>query len=218
MNDLYTMITVIIVEDQPEHQYNFKTIINNSQLYDCVGIYGNGRDAIEGILKYKPDAVIMDIGLPDISGVECIRTLKPLVEEVKFMVCTVFEDDENIFEALKAGASSYILKRGKPYQLTDALLEMHNGEMPISSCIATKLLNYLPQAEEKPLEEKKDYTITKQEATILGLLSKGYSYQEIADKLTIKIATLKWHIYNIFFKMKVKNRTSAINKYFSSGR
>jgi DNA-binding NarL/FixJ family response regulator len=202
------MITVIIVEDQPEHQYNFKTIINNSPLFECVGIYGNGKNAIEGILQYKPDIVILDIGLPDISGVECIRKLKSLVEEVKFMVCTVFEDDENIFEALKAGASSYILKRGKPHQLTNALLEMHNGEMPASSCIATKLLNYLPQ-EEKALEEKKDYTITKQEATILELLSKGCSYQEIADKLTIKIATLKWHIYNIFFKMKVKNRTSA---------
>ncbi len=155
----------------------------------------------------------MDIGLPDISGVECIRTLKPLVEDVKFMVCTVFEDDDNIFEALKAGASSYMVKRSKSYQITDALLEMHNGDMPISSCIATKLLNYLPQEDEEKPEEK-DYTITKQEANILGLLAKGYTNQDIADTIVIKITTLKWHIYNIFFKMKVKNRIEAINKYF----
>lgn len=208
------MITVIIVEDQPEHQHHFKTIINNSQFFNCIAIYGNGTDAIAGILNYKPDLVIMDIGLPDISGVECIQTLKPLVEDVKFMVCTVFEDDNNIFEALKAGASSYMVKRSKPYQIIDGLLEMHNGDMPISSCIATKLLNYLPQEEEK--SEEKDYTITKQEANILGLLAKGYSNQDIADTLAVKMTTLKWHIYNIFFKMKVKNRTEAINKYFSS--
>ncbi|MNT29269.1 Chemotaxis protein CheY [compost metagenome] len=138
------MVTLIIVEDQPEHQNHFIRIINNSQLFNCIGIYGNGADAIEGIINYKPDVVIMDIGLPDVSGVECIKTLKPLVEDVKFMVCTVFEDDANIFEALKAGASSYMVKRSKPYQIIDALLEMHNGDMPISSCIATKLLNYLP--------------------------------------------------------------------------
>ncbi|MNU20668.1 Response regulator protein VraR [compost metagenome] len=207
------MIKVIIVEDQPEHQYNFKTIINNSKLFNCIGVYSNGKDAIEGILNYKPDVVIMDIGLPDISGVECIRTLKPLVKRIKFMACTVFEDDANIFEALKAGADSYITKRSRPYQIIDALQEMYNGDMPVSSCIATKLLNYLPQEEGT---EKLDYVITKQESNILGLLAKGYIYQEIADELMIKKTTLKWHIYNIFIKMRVKNRTEAINKYFSN--
>jgi len=206
------MITVIIVEDQPEHQHRFKNIIHNSPLFNCIGIYSNGTDAIEGILNYKPDVVIMDIGLPDISGVECIRQLKPSVEEVKFMVCTVFENDANIFEALKAGASSYILKKSKPYQITDALLEMHHGNMPISSRIATKLLSYLPQKEVK--SEQRDYIITTQQASILGLLAKGYNYQEISDKLMITLPTLKWLIYNIFIKMRVKNRTEAINKYF----
>ncbi|MNU28417.1 Transcriptional regulatory protein LiaR [compost metagenome] len=208
------MITVIIVEDQPEYQHRFKDIINNNPLFNCIGIYSNGTDAIEGILNYKPDVVIMDIGLPDISGVECIRQLKPSVEEVKFMVCTIFENDANIFEALKAGASSYILKKSKSYQITDALLEMHHGNMPISSRIATKLLSYLPQSEMET--EQIDYVITELEATILGLLAKGCSYQETADRLTMKITTLRWHIYNIFFKMRVKNRTAAINKYFSN--
>lgn len=211
--DLYNMITVVIVEDLPEQQHLYKAIINTSQLFNCVGVYGNGKDAIEGILSSKPDVVIMDVGLPDISGVECIRILKPQVEDVKFMICTVFEDDANIFEALKAGADSYMVKRSKPYQIADALLEMHKGEMPVSSCIATKLLNYLPRAEDA-LKEEEDYTITSQEAIILGYLADGCSNQEIADKLKIKTPTLKWHIYNIFIKMRVKNRISAVNKYF----
>lgn len=209
------MITVVIVEDQPEHQHLFKAIINSSQFFDCIGVYSNGRDAIEGIINYKPDAVIMDVGLPDLSGVECIRILKPLVGDVKFMICTVFEDDANIFEALKAGADSYIVKKSKPYQIIDALLAMHQGEMPVSSCIATKLLSYLPKANDESLKKQIEYTITEQEATILELLAEGYCYQEIADKLKVKLHTFKRHIYNIFFKMKVKNRTTAINKYFS---
>lgn len=177
------MITVIIVEDQPDNQYYFKTIINNHPSFNCIGVYSNGKTGIEGILNLKPDVVIMDIGLPDMSGVECIKVLKPSLEEVKFMVCTIFEDDENIFEALKAGASSYMVKKSRSYQITDALLEMYNGEMPVSACIATKLLKYLPETKGNQ-EEEKDYTITKQEAIILGLLAKGYSYQEIADNLS----------------------------------
>ncbi|MNS82261.1 Response regulator protein VraR [compost metagenome] len=208
------MITVVIVEDQPEHQHHFKIIINNSPLFNCIGIYSNGKDAIEGILNYKPDVVIMDIGLPDISGVECIRQLKASVEEVKFMVCTVFEDDDNIFEALKAGASSYMLKSTKPYRIIDTLLEMHNGEIPISSCIATRLLRYLPQ--EKEIPEQKDYMITKQEANILSLISKGYSNQQILDIKNINISTMKWYVYSIFIKLREKNHIEAINKYFNN--
>ncbi|WP_222164864.1 response regulator transcription factor [Edaphocola aurantiacus] len=210
------MITVVIVEDQPDHQHLFKAIINKSQFFNCIGIYSNGKDAIEGIINTRPNAVIMDIGLPDMSGVECIRVLKPLVEDVKFMICTVFEDDASIFEALKAGADSYIVKESKSYQIIDALLAMHNGDMPISSCIATKLLSYLPKSDESSLQKQIEYSITDQEVTILELLAEGYCYQEIADKLKLKLHVLKRHIYNIFIKMKVKNRTTAINKYFSN--
>lgn len=209
------MITVVIVEDHPVHQHHFKMIINSNPMFNCIGIYSNGTDAIEGILNLTPDVVIMDIGLPDMSGVECIKILKPSVPDVKFMVCTIFEDEDNIFEALKAGASSYMVKKAKPYQLIDALIEMHEGEMPVSPCIATKLLNYLPSKKDDAIEEEPEsYTITKQEANILGLLAKGYSYQDIADTLSIKITTIKWHIYNVFIKLRAKNRTEAINKYF----
>lgn len=209
------MITVVIVEDQPSHQHHFQMIINSSQIFNCIGVFENGKDAIEGILHLKPDVVIMDIGLPDISGVECIRQLKLSVPDVKFMTCTVFEDDDNIFEALKAGASSYMVKRSKPYQIIDALTEMHEGNMPVSSCIATKLLSYLPTKKDDTIEnDPEDYTITRQEANILGLLAKGYSYKELADTLDIKMTTIKWHIYNVFIKLRVKNRTEAINKYF----
>ncbi|MNS61268.1 Transcriptional regulatory protein LiaR [compost metagenome] len=206
------MITIIIVEDHPEQQHFLKVIINNSPLFNCIGIYSNGKDAIAAIVKNKPDVVIMDIGLPDMSGVECIQQLKATEENVKFMVWTVFEEDENIFEALKAGASSYMVKSSKPYQIIDALLEMYNGDMPVSSCIATKLLNYLPI--EKEQTQPLDYTLTKQEASILDLVAKGYSNRQLSEMLNIKITTLKWHIYNIYIKLKVKNRTEAIMKCF----
>lgn len=209
------MITVIIVEDHPEQQYFLRAVINNSQFFNCIGIYGNGKDAIAAILRNKPDVVIMDIGLPDMSGVECIQHLKPIAEDVKFMVWTVFEEDENIFEALKAGASSYMVKSSKPYQIIDALLEMHKGDMPVSSCIATKLLTYLP-LEKEQTQQTFDYMLTKQESHILELVAKGYTNRQLSEMLNIKISTLKWHIYNIYIKLKVKNRTEAIMKCFSN--
>jgi DNA-binding NarL/FixJ family response regulator len=155
----------------------------------------------------------MDLGLPDMSGIECITRLKDKVPTVKFMVCTVHEEDEHIFEALKAGAHSYIVKRSKPYQILDAIKELHNGETPISSCIARKILNAMPkETSNKP--EKAEFNITTKEADILKLLSKGHSYQEIADMSFISIKTMKWHVYNIYKKLHADNRTEALNKYF----
>ncbi|MNS57730.1 Transcriptional regulatory protein LiaR [compost metagenome] len=132
------------------------------------------------------------------------------------MVCTINEEDDSIFEALKAGANSYIVKKSKPYQIIDAIMEVFDGEMPISSCIATKILNYMPQSteeEDKP-EEEVAYSITLKEAELLELLAKGHSYREISNAMAIKITTIKWHVYNIYKKLQAKNRTEAINKYF----
>jgi two-component system, NarL family, response regulator LiaR len=128
------------------------------------------------------------------------------------MVCTVYEEDESIFEALKAGADSYIVKRSKPYQILDAIKELYNGETPISSCIAKKILTALPK--ESSYTGQSDYKITSKQKDILGLLSKGYSYQEIADLSFISLKTLKWHVYNIYKKLHADNRTEALNKYF----
>ena len=213
------MIKVLIVEDQIEHQQYFKSIVMSNPGFKYLGIVRNGKEAIKEIKLLVPDVVIMDLGLPDITGIECIRQLKPLGLDTKFMVCTIHEEDDSIFEALKAGANSYIVKKSKPYQIIDAITEVYEGEMPISSCIATKILNYMPQAEETEEGEKDaaqttGYSITHKEAELLKLLAKGHSYKEISDALAIKVTTIKWHVYNIYKKLQAKNRTEAINKYF----
>jgi len=210
------MIKILIVEDQPEHQQYFKSIVLSNEKFKYLGIIRNGKEAVKVIKELQPDVVIMDLGLPDISGIECIRQLKPMGLETKFMVCTINEEDDSIFEALKAGANSYIVKKSKPYQIIDAIMEVFDGEMPISSCIATKILNYMPQSteeEDKP-EEEVAYSITLKEAELLELLAKGHSYREISNAMAIKITTIKWHVYNIYKKLQAKNRTEAINKYF----
>ena len=209
------MITVLIVEDQLDYQLYLKTIINSSSNLKCLGLVRMGADAIDLIKKLKPNIVLMDIGLPDMSGLECISILMPLCPEVKFMVCTIHDEDENVFEALKIGAKSYILKQSKPYQIIDAIEDLHNGNSPISGSIARKVLNYVAEmnSEKKGTE---DYNMTASESKILQQLSKGYSYQEIADLLFVSKKTIKWHIYNIYKKLHASNRTEALNKYFKN--
>lgn len=207
------MITVLIVEDQLDHQIYLNTIVSSDSTLKCLGVIRQGNDAIKEIMTLKPNVVLLDLGLPDMSGIECIIKLKDKVPTVKFMVCTVHEEDEHIFEALKAGAHSYIVKRSKPYQILDAIKELHNGETPISSCIARKILNAMPK-ETNNEPEKAEFNITTKEADILKLLSKGHSYQEIADMSFISVKTMKWHVYNIYKKLHADNRTEALNKYF----
>lgn len=207
------MISVLIVEDQIEHQMYLNTIVNSDSELKCLGIVRNGLEAIKDIIKLQPNVVLIDIGLPDISGIECIKQSKMKCLNTKFMICTVNEEDEKIFEALKVGAHSYIVKRSKPYQIIDAIKSVYSGETPISSSIATKILAMIPKEEEKNVK-RKDYNITPKENEILKLLSVGHSYQEISDLLYISIKTLKWHIHNIYNKLHADNRTEALNKYF----
>jgi NarL family two-component system response regulator LiaR len=209
------MITVIIVEDQLEHQMYLNTIVSSDNELKCLGIYRSGNEAMKEILAKRPQIVLMDIGLPDISGIECILKLKDKVPDIKFMVCTVHEEDENVFEALKAGAHAYIIKKSKPYQILDAIKEVYHGERPISSCIARKILQYIP-LEDNSIATQSEFHITSKESDILKLLSKGLSYQQIADLSSISIKTMKWHIYNIYKKLQAENRTEALNKFFKN--
>lgn len=209
------MISVLIIEDQLEHQNYLRTILESDPEIKCLGIVRFGIDAIKEIKHRKPDVAIIDIGLPDISGIECIRRLKLLDIGTKFMVCTVLEECEEIFEAIKAGADSYLLKRNKPYQILDAIKEVYAGEMPISSGIAGKLMKHLKRTQNEDHADKEEYGITMRQEEILKLLSKGYTYQEIAERRFISVATLKWHIHNIYKKLQVDNRTEAVNKFFN---
>jgi DNA-binding NarL/FixJ family response regulator len=153
----------------------------------------------------------MDINLPGMNGIECIREIKTKVPRTQFMMFTVYENDEKVFEALKAGASGYLLKNTGLVQLIEALQELHNGGSPMSANIARKLVTVFREKEngEIPVE-----ALSKRETEILQLLSKGLLYKEIADQLSISVSTVRQHIHKIYEKLHVQNRTEAINKAF----
>lgn len=207
------MIKLIIVEDLPEHQFFFKSVINSDPQLELACILPSGQMLHKEILKAQPDIVMIDLGLPGQSGLDLLKSLKPAYPDIKFMICTVHEEDEMIFEALKAGAQSYIVKKSKPYQIIDAIKELYEGGSPLSSGIAQRLLQY-HYMKTQVQESTVHYHITPKEKDILALLARGHSYIEVAEQLFISIKTLKWHIYNIYAKLEVDNRTEALNKYY----
>jgi DNA-binding NarL/FixJ family response regulator len=145
------------------------------------------------------------------NGIECIREMKTKVPRTQFMMFTVYENDEKVFEALKAGASGYLLKNTGLVQLIEALQELHNGGSPMSANIARKLVTVFREKENSEISVE---TLSKRETEILQLLSKGLLYKEIADQLSISVSTVRQHIHRIYEKLHVQNRTEAINKAF----
>ncbi len=203
-------IYVYIVEDQDDMYELTKSMIDNMSDISILERATNGKDAIKQIPKLKPDVVIMDIGLPDITGIDCVRTLKPSLPEAEFIMFTVFDTDEKIFEALKVGASSYLTKSSSPEELEQTIKGVHQGESPMNGDIARKMISILQRSN----QPNKDLKVTNKEEQVLNLLAKGQTYIEIADNLNITVKTLKGHIYRLYQKLQVDNRTEAVNKYF----
>lgn len=202
-------ITIAIVEDLDEVRDGLKGFIGLSNDFTVLDTYKTAEDALIGIPLMKPDIAIMDINLPGMSGIDCIKQIRGLVPETQFMMFTVYENDEKVFEALKAGASGYLLKSTGLVQLIESLKELYNGGSPMSANIARKLVNIF-QKNDKPLPEVESLTLRENE--MLRLLAKGLLYKEIADKMNISVNTVKQHIHNIYEKLHVQNRTEAINK------
>ncbi|MCC7401123.1 MAG: response regulator transcription factor [Chitinophagaceae bacterium] len=202
-------ISLIIVEDLEEVRDGLKNFIGLSSDFKVLDTFQTAEEALIEIPRLKPDIVIMDINLPGMSGIECIRLIKNKTPATQFMMFTVYENDEKVFEALKAGASGYLLKSTGLVQLIESLKELHNGGSPMSANIARKLVNVF-QKNETNLPEIE--TLTFRENEMLQMLAKGLLYKEIADKMNISINTVKQHIHNIYEKLHVQNRTEAINK------
>jgi two-component system, NarL family, response regulator LiaR len=204
-------ISIAIVEDNEEIRKSLVAFMQNADGILCIGQYANAETALKEIPEILPDVVLMDIGLPKMNGIECIRQLKPLCPSVQFMICTIYDEDEKIFDALEAGANSYILKRSKPDQLVDAIRDLYEGGSPMSSDIARKLVLSF---QKKQTPDRTSFGITPREAEILDLLAEGLSYKEIAAKIFISVKTIRKHIYNIYEKLHVHSRLEAINKFF----
>ncbi len=205
-------ITVAIVEDLEEIREALKSCLLLNPEFLVLHLFENAEDALEGLPIVRPDIVIMDINLPGMDGIECIKRVKRQIPEVRFMMFTVYENDEKVFEALKAGASGYLLKKTGLSSIPVALKELYNGGAPMSANIARKLVSYFHEKPDEPLFE-----LSGRENEILHLLARGLLYKEIADQLFISAGTVRQHIHNIYEKLHVQNRTEAINKLMGRG-
>jgi DNA-binding NarL/FixJ family response regulator len=204
-------ITLAIVEDLDEVRDGLKNFIGLSSDFKVLDTFKTAEEALYEIPKLKPDIVIMDISLPGMNGIECIRQVKVKSPMTQFMMFTVYENDDKVFEALKAGASGYLLKNTGLVQLIEALKELHGGGSPMSANIARKLVTVF-RTKEKDAEPVE--ALSHRENEILQLLSRGLLYKEIADQLSIATGTVRQHIHKIYEKLHVQNRTEAINKAF----
>lgn len=204
-------ISLAIVEDLDEVREGLNQFISLNPEFKVLDTYRTAEEAAHDIPLMKPDIVIMDISLPGMNGIECIREIKKKVPKTQFMMFTVYENDEKVFEALKAGASGYLLKNTGLVQLIEALKELYNGGSPMSSNIARKLVTEF-RGQEKEMTPVG--VLSNRENEILQLLSKGLLYKEISDQLSISTGTVRQHIHKIYEKLHVQNRTEALNKAF----
>jgi DNA-binding NarL/FixJ family response regulator len=214
-------ISVCIVDDNKDIRSALEQIILMSEGYTLAGSFTDAEEALQKIPLVNPNVVLMDINLGDgENGIDCVRQLKPLHPEILFMMCTIYEEDEKIFEALKAGANGYILKKTAPGKLLDALRELYEGGAPMSSQIARKVVNAF-QAGMTSSDSSTASAVAKiisilsnRENEILELLAQGMLYKEIAGRLFISQETVRKHVYHIYEKLHVNNRVEAINKFY----
>jgi DNA-binding NarL/FixJ family response regulator len=210
-------ISVCIVDDKADLRNALQEIVNMAEGCVCLATIGTVEEALRLIPELKPDVVLMDINLggPE-NGSDLVKVLKPQMPGTNFMMCTVYEEDEKIFEALSAGASGYILKKTDPTRLIEAIRELHKGGAPMSSQIARKVVAAFRQQEQlsKETNTRGIENLTQREKEILEYLSHGLMYKEIAGKLFLSPETVRKHVYHIYEKLHVSNRVAAVNKYF----
>jgi DNA-binding NarL/FixJ family response regulator len=210
MND----ISVCIVDDNNELRAALEEIISMSDGYKCAGAMSTAEEAIRKLPLIKPDVVLMDINLGSgETGIDCVRELKPTMPSTNFMMCTVYEEDEKIFEALNAGASGYILKKTAPGKLLEAIRELYQGGAPMSSQIARKVVAAFQKPTTAPGANDLA-SLSNREKEILELLSRGLMYKEIAAALFISQETVRKHVYHVYEKLHVSNRVEAVNKFY----
>ncbi len=207
-------ISVAIVEDNHDIRNALEQIIDMADGYTLAGSCVNGEEAIINIPVYKPNVVLMDINLGGLNGIEAVRILKEEQPEILFMMCTVYEEDEKIFEALSAGANGYVLKKTAPDKLLDSIKELYEGGAPMSSQIARKVVTTFQNKTSLATQVDSLGALSRREKEILEMLSKGLLYKEIADQLFISPQTVRKHVYHIYEKLHVGNRIEAVNKFF----
>jgi DNA-binding NarL/FixJ family response regulator len=203
-------ITVSIVEDNEQLRLTLARVIGRAEGFRCLSHYGDAESALQALPKERPEVVLMDINLPGMNGVECVRRLKQAVPDLQVVMLTVYEDTDNIFNALAAGAAGYLLKRTKSAELLEAIREVHRGGSPMTTHIARKVTQSFHRAgpSAQPTEN-----LSEREQEVLDCLSQGFLYKEIAEKLGISYETVHTYIRRIYEKLQVRTRTEAVAKF-----
>ncbi|HQF42564.1 MAG TPA: response regulator transcription factor [Ignavibacteriaceae bacterium] len=203
-------IKVAIVEDDSKIRESIKLILNGTQEFSCIAVYEDAESALYDLPSKNPDVVLMDINLPQMSGIECVRLLKQKIPEILIIMLTMYQDFLKIFNSLQAGAVGYLLKSSSPVEILQAIKDVSNGGSPMSAQIARKVVQsfYRPNSDFKTTVK-----LTERETEILDLLSKGYINKEIAELLSISPDTVHNHLRRIYEKLQVHTRTEAVVKY-----
>jgi DNA-binding NarL/FixJ family response regulator len=205
------LIRVALVEDDHQVRAGLRLLIDHSKKCACVAAFGSAEEALARLPSLQADVVLMDIRLPGMSGIECIRELKLRQPKFQIMMLTVFEEHDRIFPSLAAGASGYLLKQTPPDKLLEAITELHRGGAPMSTQIARRVVEVFQQA-----APGGDVTagLSPREKEIVALLAKGHLYKEIASQLGISVETVRTHIHNTYEKLHVRSRTEAVMKIY----
>lgn len=204
--------TVVVVEDDIRLQEHLIKMLDLPEDITCLCAVSSAEEALEKIPAYHPDVVLMDINLPGISGIDCIRDLKKKIPRLEVVMLTAYDVDDNIFRALKEGASGYLLKSSTPEDIYNAIRDVYSGGAPFSSHIARKVAHYFRA--EKDIEDDNE-KLTPREKDVLRLLASGYIYKEVADQLDISMETVRTYVKRICLKLHVRSKVEAIIKYRS---
>ncbi len=204
------MITVSIVDDDLKLRQSIETFINGTPGFTCATGYGSAEAALKGLPEARPDVVLMDINLGGMNGIECVERLKAISPQMEILMLTVYEDTDQIFRALAAGANGYLLKRSSPTRLLQAIRDVHAGGSPMTSSIARKVVASFQKTGAPGADHPE---LSPREEAVLDGLARGLIYKQIADSLGISIDTIRTHIRHIYKKLQVRTRTEAVAKY-----
>lgn len=206
--------SIAFIEDNQIFYQALKLLLLESKHFDLVGMFSNAESFIKDYPFIKPEIVLMDINLPGISGIEAVEKMKSEFPEIKIIMLTVHDDDENIFNSLKAGADGYLLKKNALESLEESILLIKDGGSPITPVIANKIINFFKTKETETISDELSY-LTSREINVLNYIAEGLLNKEIAEKLFLSVDSIKKITQNIYEKLQVRNRSEAIKKYLN---
>lgn len=205
------MIKLMLYEDNPQLREGLTMLLNGSDGFEVVGAFKNCNNVEDEVSAHEPDVILMDIDMPGTNGIEGLKRIRRVNNDVKVLMLTVFDDNKNVFEAVRSGANGYVLKKTPPARLIEYITEANSGGAPMTSSIATQVLKMFS---EMNAQQGADYHLSEREKQVLQLLVNGYSYKMIASEMFISIDTVRSHIKKIYEKLHVNSKSEAVAKAF----